>query len=248
MQQPKSLKEERVSIYLSGASGRMGRAISDLLKTNTGFNQHMHAAHNEEDNFNIIIDFSVPKNTLKVLEEAKAKNIPIVIGTTGFTAAQKKEIENASLKIPVFFCSNMSVTFHIFKANAVSFAKALPLSYDVEIVDMHHRNKRDAPSGTAKILFKAISGVRNSKALEQQRFERDKAKGLNEIGISCIRSGEDFVGEHRIVFANKYDRIELMHRSSSQKVYAQGALEAARWLIDKEPGLYGMRNIMNSQN
>lgn len=258
-----------IKACISGVAGRMGQAVLRLLqqefakefevvygvyrKSSLQTSQllgntlpKMYGADsNGEDNFDIIIDFSSPQNSVAMLDVAVDMKIPIVIGTTGLTDSDKQILLDAASQIPVFFCEKMSITFECFKDNIISLAKTLPIQeYDIEIIDIHHRNKKDSPSGAAKILFEAIKNVRSSKAITAERFGKTNAKESNsEIGISSIRSGEDIIGEHRVIFAGKDDRIELMHRSSSRDVYARGAICAAKWLLSQHKGLYGISDI-----
>lgn len=259
-----------IKVCISGAAGRMGQAVLMLLrqefadefnivcgvyrknsiKSSEKFGNILPKMCNidsvNQEHFDVIIDFSSPENSMKMLGIAVNMKIPIVIGTTGFTNSDLQKLHDAASQIPVFFCEKMSLTFELFKDNVVNLAKALPIQeYDIEIIDIHHRNKKDAPSGAAKILFEAIKNVRDSKAITEERFNRTKAKESNsEIGISSIRSGEDIIGEHRVIFAGKNDRIELMHRSSSRDVYARGAIRAAKWLLSQNKGLYGVKDFI----
>jgi 4-hydroxy-tetrahydrodipicolinate reductase len=169
--------------------------------------------------------------------------MPLVIGTTGFSKIQFDEIKRYSKELPVLLSSNMSIGVNLIASYAALLAQKLGDSYDIEILEMHHRNKKDLPSGTALYLASSIaSGLKKNLTdimIEKRMENRPKGK----IGISSLRGG-DVVGDHSVIFAGEGERIELIHKASDRAIFAKGALEAARWIIGKGPGLYSMIDVL----
>ncbi len=193
-----------------------------------------------------IIDFSTPAATMKLIDEAVAHGVPLVIGTTGFADDQREKIEKAAEKIPVVFAPNMAVGVNmLFKLTEVA-ARALGPDFDVEIVEAHHRFKVDAPSGTAKKLVDIIRDNMDGMADAKEVTGRSGMTGertSREIGVMALRGG-DIVGEHTVYFAGQGERVELTIRSTSRETYARGAVIAAEFTAGKENKVYSMFDVL----
>jgi len=179
-----------------------------------------------ESRADALIDFSMPEASLARLKECVATKTPAVICTTGFSEAQKAEIAKAAKKIAVVHSSNTSVGVNLLFKFVPEVARMLGKEYDMDIVETHHRFKKDAPSGTAKTLA-----------------ERIEAATGRKVSVHALRSG-DVVGDHRVVFGALGDSIEIIHRASSRDIFAKGALEAATWVAKAKPGLYSMLDVL----
>lgn len=169
-----------------------------------------------------------------------------MIGITGLDAGRQAEIRRASEKLPVLVAPNMSLAVNLLFGLAGRAAAALPADYDVEILEAHHRDKADAPSGTALRLGETIAGARGGTLTEQAvygRLGKSIGRGAGGIGFSSQRAG-DIVGEHHVLFAGAGETLELVHRTTDRMTFAHGALAAARWLVGKPPGLYGMSDVL----
>jgi 4-hydroxy-tetrahydrodipicolinate reductase len=192
------------------------------------------------------IDFTVPAATVAYTEAAVAANAALVIGTTGLDAEQKAAIERAAKKVPVVFSANYSVGVNVMLKLIADAARVLGPSYDLEIVETHHRAKRDAPSGTALRLAEALVEATGRDLAKDARYERHGEIGprtQNEIGIQTLRGG-DVIGDHTAHFMGIGDRIEITHRASSRDTFAVGAVRAALWLEGRAAGLYDMRAVL----
>ncbi|VFP84862.1 4-hydroxy-tetrahydrodipicolinate reductase [Buchnera aphidicola (Cinara splendens)] len=198
--------------------------------------------------FDTIIDFSKPNVTLKIVEYCVKNKKKIIIGTTGFTSIQMKTIKKASKIIPILYSPNFSIGINIMHTIIQYISKILGKTTDIEIIESHHRNKIDAPSGTALQLGKIISKSMNWKFSESAIFSRYGHVGIrkkNKIGFSVIREGNT-IGEHTVLFANKYEKISINHTATHRSVFAKGAIQAAIWIHDKKKGLYNINNIIKS--
>jgi 4-hydroxy-tetrahydrodipicolinate reductase len=173
-----------------------------------------------------LIDFSTPEAALQRLEECVNTGTPAVICTTGFNDAHRAKIAEAAKKIPILLSSNTSVGVNLLFKRVPEIAKALGKDYDIDIVETHHRFKKDAPSGTAKTLAERIEAATGRKPT-----------------VHAVRSG-DVVGEHRIVFGSLGDSIEIIHRASTREIFAKGSVEAATWLAAAKPGFYSMLDVI----
>ncbi len=192
-----------------------------------------------------VIDFTRPAGTLKHLEFCRANKIAMVIGTTGLDAAGIKAIEQAAQEIPIVFAPNMSVGVNV-TLKLVEVAAKLLADYDCEIVEMHHRHKVDAPSGTALEMGKRVAAARGQNFEDVALLSREGHTGEREqptIGFASLRGG-DVVGDHTVIFANTGERIEISHKSGSRAGYANGSLAAARFLQNKTNGLYSMSDVL----
>jgi 4-hydroxy-tetrahydrodipicolinate reductase len=198
-------------------------------------------------NSSVLIDFTRPEGTLAHLAVCRDMGVKMVIGTTGFTDAQKAEILEASKHIAIVMAPNMSVGVNVTLKLLEMAAKALSTGYDIEIVETHHRHKVDAPSGTALKMGEVMAAAlgRDLKACgvlsrEGVTGERDPST----IGFAAVRGG-DVVGDHNVMFLGDGERIEITHKSSSRTTYAQGSLRAARFLADKSSGLFDMFDVLD---
>lgn len=194
----------------------------------------------------VIIDFTSPEASLGYLREAAKHRIPIVIATTGFDAKQLRLIKRLARRTPTLLSANTSLGVNVLVSLLGQAAKMLGDDYDVEIVEAHHRFKKDAPSGTALALGRAVASALNrdlDKVGINGRRGMVGARGNKEIALLSVRAG-DIVGEHTVIFGGIGERLEFIHRAHSRDTFAHGAIRAAQWLAGKKPGLYGMRDMM----
>jgi 4-hydroxy-tetrahydrodipicolinate reductase len=194
----------------------------------------------------VIVDFTFPEVTLKTSDYAFRTGKAMVIGSTGFSAEQKEKIASFASKIPIVMSPNMSIGVNVLFKIVDMAAKLLDESYDAEIVEAHHKMKKDAPSGTALAIAQVIAKARGVELEKRARYERCGMIGqrpAGEIGIQTVRAG-DIVGEHCVMFAGGGERIEITHKAHSRENFARGALAAAKWVVGKKPGLYSMTNVL----
>jgi 4-hydroxy-tetrahydrodipicolinate reductase len=198
------------------------------------------------DDFDVLIDFTRPGPALSHLDLCLTSGKRMVIGTTGFSAEEKKRIEQAARRIPVVLAPNMSIGVNVCFSLLAKAADILGNDVDVEIIEAHHRHKVDAPSGTAlgmgEVIARALGRDLDKCAIygrQGNTGERDRGT----IGFSTVRAG-DIVGEHTVMFASEGERIEISHKATSRANFANGAMRAARWLSDKQSGLYSMRDVL----
>lgn len=252
-----------INVILSGALGQMGGAISRLAarradlkivagidrnagKTTYGFDVF---ALGEESggsvfqNADVLIDFSHPSALDGLLNLAKTRKLPLVMATTGFKKEQIAKITEAAKEIPVFYSSNMSTGVFFFHKLVKMASKELFGCYDIEIVEAHHNQKVDAPSGTAAALFNTIKSVVPDAEAVYERHSKSQKRVGSEVGIHSVRGG-GIVGDHQVIFAGGNDCITLSHSAFSRDVFAAGALDAAVFLAGKAAGLYGMDDLL----
>jgi 4-hydroxy-tetrahydrodipicolinate reductase len=194
----------------------------------------------------VLIDFTRPDGTLAHLAACRAAKKSIIIGTTGFDDAGKAVIAAAAKDIPIVFAPNMSVGVNITLKLIEQAARALDADYDIEIVEMHHNQKVDAPSGTALKMGEVAAAARGTTLAADGVLSREGQTGARQrgaIGFATLRGG-DVIGDHTIIFAGGGERIEISHKSSTRGNYARGAIKAARWLAGKPPGLYDMHDVL----
>jgi 4-hydroxy-tetrahydrodipicolinate reductase len=194
----------------------------------------------------VIIDFTRPEASLNYLRAAAKKAVPIVIATTGFDPRQTAEIRRLSRRTPVILSANTSLGVNVLVSLLGKAAKMLGDDYDVEIVEAHHRFKKDAPSGTALALGRAVAGALNRDLAKVGIHGRRGIMGersKKEIALLSVRAG-DIVGEHTVIFGGIGERLEFIHRAHSRDTFAKGAIRAAEWLARQKPGLYGMRDVL----
>lgn len=196
--------------------------------------------------FDVLIDFTAIEATLTNLAICRSAGRALVIGTTGFSVAQKAAIQQAARAIPIVFAPNMSIGVNVLQRVLAQTAALLGDGYDVEIIEAHHRHKVDAPSGTALRLGEVVAQAYGRDLAEVAIYGREGhtgARNAQTIGFSTIRGG-DVVGDHTVLFAGVGERIELTHKASSRMTFAQGAVRAAHWLKDQPAGLYDMTDVL----
>jgi 4-hydroxy-tetrahydrodipicolinate reductase len=194
----------------------------------------------------VLIDFTRPEGTLRHLEACAVHGVALVIGTTGFSDEQKSAIRAAAARTAVFMSPNMSVGVNVVMRLIEQAAKAFDQGYDIEIIEAHHRNKIDAPSGTALQMGEIVAKALGRNLADNAVFGREGVTGVRDpstIGFATVRGG-DIIGDHTVLFAGIGERIEITHKSSSRATYAQGSLRAARFLAQRGPGLYDMNDVL----
>lgn len=247
-----------MNIAINGYLGQMGQVINQLaldnkinvigrIDHNGGIdkngNKVLKSISSLNEPIDLVIDFSKPKALEELLAYCQDKKIPLVIGTTGYNDKELKQIKEASKYIPIFHSSNMSLGINLM-LDLVKKASQVLNNFDIEILEAHHNKKVDAPSGTAFMILEAINQVFNNKKTYQHgRNTNTQARDKNEIGIHAIRGGT-IVGEHTALFAGNDEIIEIKHTALSKKVFAEGTLEAGKFLINKEAGLYSMEDMI----
>ena len=251
-----------LKIALSGCNGRMGRVITDIVSTRDGMEIvagfDLNTAKNGDfpvyaDPFefqgecDVIIDFSNASSTEHLLAYCEKHHTPVIICTTGHSAEQLTKIREASTKVPVFRSGNMSIGINLMSELLRKCAAVLGDKYDVEIIEKHHNQKLDAPSGTALMLADAVADALPYKAeYVYDRHERREKRPAHEIGISAIRGGT-IVGEHSVLFCGRDEIIEIKHTALSREVFAVGAVDAAAFMAGcKQPGMYDMNDVIAS--
>jgi 4-hydroxy-tetrahydrodipicolinate reductase len=193
----------------------------------------------------VAIDFSTPDSTLRVLDAAAARALPCVVGTTGFALPQRDRIEELGRRMAIVLAPNFSVAVCVLTHLAREASRRLS-GYDAEILEVHHRGKRDAPSGTALRLAEAIAegrGGSSQEALVTARAGQTGARSPGSIGVQALRGGDN-PGEHTVFFFGEGERLELAHRAATREHFVNGALRAARWVLDRGPGLYAMDDVL----
>ena len=194
----------------------------------------------------VLIDFTRPEGTLAHLKACRERGVKAVIGTTGFSDAQKQEIAEAARDIAIVMAPNMSVGVNVTMKLLEMAAKALATGYDIEIIEAHHRHKVDAPSGTALKMGEVIAHALGRELMDCAVYAREGVTGERDpstIGFSTIRGG-DIVGDHTVLFAGSGERIEITHKSASRATYAQGSLRAVRFLAGQQKGLFDMFDVL----
>ncbi|WP_188859116.1 4-hydroxy-tetrahydrodipicolinate reductase [Marinobacterium nitratireducens] len=198
------------------------------------------------DDFDVLIDFTTPQATMENVALCAQHGKKIVIGTTGLTESQKSELKLRGRQIPIMFAPNMSVGVNVCFKVLDLIARTLGDDYDIEVIEAHHRHKVDSPSGTALRLGEVVADALGRDLKECAVYGREGQIGprtRKEIGFETIRAG-DVVGDHTVLFATEGERIELTHKASSRMTFAKGAVRAARWLGEQEPGLYDMQDVL----
>ena len=260
-------------VAIAGASGRMGRMLAQALVESadcqlagaldvadsvhigndaTGFLGQASGITIESDirtglaNSHVLIDFTRPEGTMAHVKACREKGVKMVIGTTGFSDEQKREIQAASQDIAIVMAPNMSVGVNVTLKLLEMAAAALANDYDIEIIEAHHRHKVDAPSGTALKMGEVIAQALGRDLKQCAVFDRQGHTGARPdkaIGFSTIRGG-DIVGDHTVLFAGTGERIEITHRSSSRSTYAEGSLRAVRFLAHQQHGMFDMFDVL----
>ena len=227
------MKNFLVRVLLIGAAGRMGKTVRDLAQRDPEI--HIAAQCDLGDpiepvmkSCDVAIDFSHADTVDEICRAALQHGKSLVIGTTGHSQQQRRMIEEAAGSLPIVLASNFSVGVNVLFWLTRKAAELLGPDFNPEIVETHHKMKRDAPSGTAKTLAKIVNAVRKSE---------------RKIPIQSMREG-DVVGEHNVIFSGPGERLELTHCAASREIFARGALRAAKWIVDKRPGLYSMQDVL----
>ena len=255
---------KKINLGISGCMGRMGQQLIKSSKKNKDFNLKALTEYitidkkilgvkpelNSEDAFDktdIIIDFTIPKCTLQILRIASKLKKKVVIGTTGFNKAQENQIRKYSKKIPILKAGNMSLGVNLLMYLTEITSKSLNDNYLSKIFEVHHKYKKDYPSGTALMLGKGIADGKgkNLYNLSGKKFLNKKSFPYGKkINFNSLRKGE-IIGEHEVKFSNGKEIITLNHEAFDRALYSDGALTAAKWLMRKKPGLYSMRDLLN---
>ena len=231
--------EQPIRISLFAPNGRMGRAIAAAVEENPGFAL-------DQDHGDVLVDFSAPAAVQKSLDRAVAAGIPILVGTTGLDDLASRRIAAAAEKIAVLRAANTSLGVALLADLVERAARVLGPEWDVEILEMHHRNKADAPSGTALALGDAAARGRGAKLkAERGRSGTGLKRGDGAIGFASLRGGT-VAGDHDVIFAGPEERLILSHRAENRMIFARGALAGARFLIGKPAGLYSMRDVIET--
>jgi 4-hydroxy-tetrahydrodipicolinate reductase len=241
----------KIQLVIAGAKGRMGRM---LLACAARYSEwEVVGAVDVGDDLesalargDVLIDFSLHEATLPMVRLCAAQGKALVIGTTGHSPAERASIAELAARIPTVWASNYSTGVNVLFWLTRKAAEILGPGWDAEIVEMHHRMKQDAPSGTAKALAEILAGVRGRALDELVRHGRQGITGERsgeEVGVHSLRGG-DVVGDHTVLLASLGERLELTHRASSRETFAEGALRAAKWVLNRPPGLYDMQDVL----
>jgi 4-hydroxy-tetrahydrodipicolinate reductase len=228
-----NMKLSRVRVLLIGAAGRMGKTIVDLAKDDPKIDVAARCDLGDSiepamKNCDVVIDFSQADAIAEICRVGLKHHKPLVIGTTGQSKEQRRIIEETAQSLPMVFASNFSIGVNVLFWLTRKAAEQLGSDFDAEIVETHHKMKKDAPSGTAKTLAEVLKAAKKTQP---------------EIPIQSIREG-DVVGEHTVIFNGPAERLELSHRAASREIFARGALRAAKWIIGRPPGLYSMQDVL----
>ncbi|MFQ5329572.1 MAG: 4-hydroxy-tetrahydrodipicolinate reductase [Thermodesulfobacteriota bacterium] len=261
-------------IVVTGAAGRMGRAIIGVITGTEGFELVGATEHGEHPSIgkdagesagvgklgvkitrdfgraigkaDAVIDFTSPDATMEHLEVACQKGVPMVIGATGLSHSQRDRMKVLGKTMSIMAAPNMSVGVNVLLKVVSDMAQILGNDYDIEIIEAHHRHKKDAPSGTALRLGEVIANSVERKLEDVAVYERHGIIGArrdDEIGIQTVRAG-DIVGDHTVLFGGPGERIEVTHRAHSRDTFASGAVRAARWIVGQPDGLYDMQDVL----
>ncbi|HMK65674.1 MAG TPA: 4-hydroxy-tetrahydrodipicolinate reductase [Thermodesulfobacteriota bacterium] len=263
-----------INIIVTGAGGRMGARIIQLIRESTDLNlvgaleKEGHPTVGKDvgeviglgkiglvvsDNLEslmdlgeVIIDFTFHSASMEHLRQAAPKKKPMVIGSTGFTALEMEEIKGMAQSVPLVVAPNMSVGVNVLFKVVRDVAQTLGEGFDIEILEVHHKMKKDAPSGTAMKLAQVLAQARSQNLDEVAVYERKGIIGERkpeEIGIQTFRAG-DIIGEHTVLFGGMGERLEITHRAHNRDTFARGALRAARWIVQQKNGLFDMQDVL----
>jgi len=238
-------------IIIAGAKGKMGQALLRVAEQFPGLVVAARIDLGQElvkviQDADVVVDFTAHEVTVPFARLCARHKKAMVIGTTGHTKEERTELLDISTKIPMVWSSNFSTGVNALFWLTRKAAEILGPDYDLEIVEMHHRLKKDAPSGTAQTLAQILARARQQQLDKVARHGREGLVGertASEIGIHSVRGG-DVVGDHTVIFATTGERLELTHKASSRETFAGGALRAAQWVIGKAPGLYDMQDVL----
>jgi len=255
---------KKINLAITGCLGRMGQQLVKSSKTAKNFklvsitenriiNKKVSGlkpqlnTDNAFKNAHVIIDFTIPKCTLEVLKIASKLKKRVVIGTTGFSKKEENLVKNYSKKIPILKAGNMSLGINLLMYLTEITSKSLGNNFLSKVFEVHHRHKKDHPSGTALMLGKGIAVGKNKdfyRLLGKKYFNKKFFPYSKKINFNSIRKGE-IVGEHEVSFSSGKEIITLNHEAFDRALYSEGAFTAAKWLMNKKPGLYSMRNVLN---
>ena len=255
---------KKINLAITGGLGRMGQQIINSTKKDKKFKiisitenkisnkkilglKPQINSKNAFKNAQVIIDFSTPKCTLEILKIASVLKIKVVIGTTGFSNKEEKLIKKYSKKIPILKAGNMSLGVNLVVYLTEIASRSLGNNFLSKVYEVHHKHKKDHPSGTALMLGKGIANGKNvalNKIMGKKYFNKKKFPFGKKINFNSLRKGK-VVGEHEVKFSSGKEIVTLNHESFDRALYSEGALAAAKWLISKKPGLYSMRNLLN---
>ena len=264
-----------VRVGVCGAAGRMGRTIIEVCKDTEGVEFTAAIEHNESsllgvdagevagigktgvlitedilsiaDQVDVMIDFTFAASVNANIKKCVAANCKMVIGTTGLSKIDHEQIALASKKIAIVFAPNMSIGINLCLKLLEMAALVIGDNADIEIIEAHHRHKKDAPSGTAIRMGEVIATTLGRNLKECAVYGREgitEERDKNTIGFETIRAG-DIVGDHTVMFATEGERVEITHKASSRKTFANGAVRAAKWLVEKDNGLFDMQDVLN---
>lgn len=238
-----------MNLLINGINGYMGRTIRELaLKDN--FWEEIHGLSREKPQptdhikYHVLLDFTHPSALDNVLQLALERRLPLVIGTTGYNDEQLEKIKAASKEIPILYATNMSLGMNLLFSLVEGIARKIGKDADIEIVESHHNRKKDAPSGSAITIAESIEKGLGERRKYQYGRQGQCPRQKGEIGIHSLRGG-NIVGYHEVNFIGDLESIRLSHEAYDRKVFAKGALEAAKFIIGKEPGLYSMRDVLS---
>ena len=254
----------KINLAISGCMGRMGQqlikssnknkdfklvALTENRLVNKKFNKIQPELNSEKafKKTDVIIDFTVPNCTLDILKIASKLKKRVVIGTTGFTRSQESQIKKYSKKIPILKAGNMSLGVNLLMFLTEIASKSLNDEYLSKILEVHHKHKKDYPSGTALMLGKGIADGKNknlNKLIGKKFLNKKSFPYGKKINFNSIRKGE-IIGEHEVKFSNGKEIISLNHEAFDRTLYSEGALTASKWLMKKKPGLYSMRDLLD---
>jgi 4-hydroxy-tetrahydrodipicolinate reductase len=238
-------------VIIAGAKGRMGHALLRCAQNSPGITMTGQIDYGDDlrtviDGADVLIDFTFHEATAGLARICASRQKAMVIGTTGHTEAERKELLALGAQIPMVWSANFSTGVNVLFWLTRMAAETLGPEYDLEIVEMHHRLKKDAPSGTAASLAKILAEARQQTLDESLRHGRHGLVGERsaaEIGMHSLRGG-DVIGDHTVMFATPGERLELTHKASSRDAFASGALRAAQWIAGKSPGVYDMQDVL----
>ena len=263
-----------IKAVVTGAAGRMGSRIINILSTTEGFSlggaleKKGHPAVGQDagqaagigaagvkivDDLaaalaggDVLIDFTFPETSLVNIKACAGRGMPMVIGSTGFSKDQLAEVSSLVTRAPCVLSPNMSVGVNVCFKVLADLAKTLGPGFDAEIVEWHHRLKKDAPSGTAVRMGEVVAKALGRDYQKAAKYHREGVTGVRtdeEIGMQTVRGG-DIVGEHTVYFIGMGERIELTHRAHTRDMFVRGAIRAAKWIVGKKPGLYDMQDVL----
>jgi 4-hydroxy-tetrahydrodipicolinate reductase len=238
-------------VIINGSRGRMGQMLVACAARNLGLQIAGQIDIGDDlpgilDAADVVVDFSSHSATRDVATLCAQRRKPLVIGTTGHSDPDKRVIRDAAAMIPIVWASNFSTGVNVLFWLTRKAAEALGPGFDLEVVEMHHRMKKDAPSGTAATLAEILADVRGQQLQEVLKHGRHGIVGERsgaEIGMHSLRGG-DVVGDHTVIFAAPGERIELTHKAASRETFAEGALRAAQWVVSQKPGIYSMQDVL----